>query len=383
VTPLVTYNIAAISGTIINGSADQTFAGVEETAGGSTVSGSATPLATYNITATSGTIVSGVGTIAVIRGIPVSGGSTISGNGIVSVSHNISISGGINVTGNATQDAVQVEFMQGGVLANGNTFISCIYTSPISGGIIVSGVSIQEYNEQMSGGTKTAGNFVIKFTYNASLSGGIKVTGEAEQFFDDSEQGTGGLVVNIQSANIQVNYSAIVSGGLLANGSARSYQNVSVSGGSLVGGTYAGAFKFISGGGELIFSGKADSDFGYRWIPSNRRSRIYTGGSANVRTNTYRFVASGRINIESDNIYQLSYYDEPCPTTDGFTYVLKYPNNHLECAQEGVYYTQCDVYNRPYKCQNASNAVLSAITNARQQGHLPPRDRTRKFPKVR
>jgi hypothetical protein len=236
----------------------------------------------------------------------------------------------------------------------------------------------------VSGGIKVEGSASF-FTTNVVLpTSGIIVGGSAKQTFNDVEEVFGGVKVS-GIAQQNAFYADNGSGGIQLSGKA--YQTFSdieeTSGGSLAGGTYAGAFKFVSGGEELSSGGAARSNFGYRWIPLNRRNRIYTGGNADVRTNTYRFVASGRINIESDNVYQLSYYDDPCPTTDGFTYVLKYPNKHLECAQEGVYYTQCDVYNRPYKCQNASNAVLSAITGARQQGHLPPRDRTRKFPKVR
>ena len=157
-----------------------------------------------------------------------------------------------------------------------------------------------------------------------------------------------------------------------------------MSGGVLTAGTYSLAFRFESGGEEINSGGESASIYGYRWVPKNKRAKVTIGGDAIIRTNVYRFVSSGQINVQADNVQKLFYYDMPCPDpTDGFSYVLKYPNKHIDCALEEPYFTQCTVYNRPYKCRNSSEALLPAITSARQIGYLPPKDRTRKIPKIR
>ena len=268
---------------------------------------------------------------------------------------------------------------------SGSTDPLVTYNITATSGTEVSGSTdpLATYNITATSGTEASGSSDQTFNDIEETAGGSTVSGSSDQTFNDVEETNGGLNVSVNSAYVAVDYLITANGGVIASGQTKSIYNLISSGGALISGTYTFAFEFESEDAEINFASASTFLIGYKWIPANRRNRIYIRGDASVITNNYKFISTGGISIKSENIYQLSYYDDPCPTTNGFSYITKYPNKHIECAYEEIYYTECLVLNRNYKCQISSKAVLSAITTARQNGYLPPKKRKNGIQKIR
>ncbi len=268
------YNTTTTGGSLGGGTATPATRYNITATGGSLGGGTVTPTVRYNITATGGSSGGGTATATVRYNIAVSGGSLGGGTATATVRYNIAVSGGSLGGGTATATVSYNIAVSGGSLGGGTALVTAVYNINASGGVICSGPSevqssfLLDENGNLivseSGdfiliepATLTSGGTNVNAIYNITVSGGSLGGGTATATVRYNVTATGGSLGG-GTATATVRYNVTATGGSLGGGTAlQTFTDIAeTSGGSLSGGTAAAIVLYsVTASGGLLGNG--------------------------------------------------------------------------------------------------------------------------------
>jgi hypothetical protein len=317
------------------------------------------------------------------------------------------MAGGLNLSGDTRTFAnYKIEFF-GGTQINGRSVFGTIILKDTSGGVLISGVSLNVFINSTSGGMFVSGiailidqkiyNYVVSTKkpnrlllgsnfefdennyYYEQLEGGCTTSGQSVVTY---VSGASGLILGGTSqpvANRLYNY--VVSTkkpNRLLLGSNFEFDENNYYYEQLEGGIKVASnsiVTYVSGASGLILGGTsqpvANRLFGFQ-----SQGQIAISGFVSSKRNNYRNEFLGQFKLSSLAEYRLICQRFVCKES-GLKCKTKPPCESVVCDHSKEYFANCKYNKQNIRRCKTTAALLPAISNCRQKGHLPVKNRVK------
>jgi hypothetical protein len=266
--------------------------------------------------------------------------------------------GGITTNGTASQDTSFTSIVAtGGLTLNG---IAIVGDQPASsGGLFINGNAnpIIYYTLLVNGGIVTAGASPPSLVYNSLTANGVVINGVVIVSLSSIQYiGNGTILTASQTHVTGLNFYLYQSSG-----------NINVSGGisdSLFGNSYIG-------NGVITVSGDSQpNSASYKLMPKGKS--IVIGGATVALPGQYSYEGNGTILISQGSTKVSATFKNRYCEDGSLPCIRPIPNKYLDCLKGQYFYRNC-AKAAPDKC--FSGAILPTITDCRQKGILPLKNR--------
>lgn len=372
--PVISGGLSA-NGSVV----DVLYVAGQSVTGGATLNGSAIVVTNLNISTSDGLLAGAIATpFAVYNIIGGYGGSGGQFSNSFDSDFQVDTSTAIRLGGSANLLTNWLWIATGGITANGTASQDTSFTSIVAtGGLTLNGLAIVSDQPASSGGLHINGNANPVIYYTVLVSGGIVAAGTSTPSLSYNSLTADGVVIN---GNILVSFSSIQyigNGTILTESQShvtglnfhlyQSSGNINVSGGisdSLFGNSY-------TGNGIVTISGDTQpSDVSYNFRPKGKS--IVIGGSTVVLPGQYSYEGNGTILISQGSTKVSATFKNRFCEDGSLPCIRPIPNKYLDCLKGQYFYRNC-AKAAPDKC--FSGAILPTITDCRQKGILPLKNR--------